>query len=122
RRYEFHLQVQKLFKNLRDGRASALATCAYLRETGRSRHEDHIYYAMLDGLRYAHKALKETVNAAKELSMPPLQNVTAGGPLKPYLLDEPLVEGITEYDWFFESEWVNEMVNQLEDVFRRLTR
>src|SRR5437870_2754876 len=70
----------------------------------------------------AHEALLVQLEAARSLLLPPLKNMTAGSPLGPFLLAEPLIRGLHRDVKTLDGAWIQQFMNQIGEVIDKLAR
>ena len=76
----------------------------------------------LGALCAAHDALREQLDVARGLYLPPLTNMTAGEPLGPFLLTEPLIPNLTAGTQTLDGNWINALMSQMGEALDKLAR
>ncbi|WP_157469944.1 hypothetical protein [Gemmata sp. SH-PL17] len=70
----------------------------------------------------AHETLWLQLRGAHELVLPPLTNMTAGAPLGPFLLAEPLMDNLSEFTSSLDGGWVQRLMSQKGEVIDKAAR
>src|SRR5205823_12247989 len=84
KRYDFHLELQQIWRNVEGEEAPVDAALNFLQ--GQSQlHQDQFKEA-LTIFRDAHRALKDSLYTARDMFVPALKNMTPVEPLAPFLL------------------------------------
>jgi Zn-dependent protease with chaperone function len=94
-RYRFHLDLQSVCKNLRSQDSPVGAAVSFLSNLRTVRIDREYFDAALSIFRDAHHALRDSLVYAEDMPVPELKNMRAGEPLRKFLLEKRLVEGVT---------------------------
>jgi hypothetical protein len=118
--YRFHLAVQDLH-------ASLVAHSQHVQNilsglSGKREVSQDEFRNTLSALREAHNMLREHLDAAHGLYLPPLRNMKAGEPLGPFLLTEPLIPNLSYSTQTLGGEWIGQFMNQMGEVIERAAR
>lgn len=118
--YRFHLGVQELHSTL-------VGWVNYVQNTmnglyGQRQVPEQEFQNAIAILRQAHDALRAQLRGANELFLPPLTNMTAGAPLGPFLLSEPLMDNLPSYTNSLDGGWVQRLMNQTGEVIDKSAR
>lgn len=76
----------------------------------------------LAALRQAHEALRIQLGRADGLLLPPLTNMTAGAPLRPFLLADPLLDNLPGYTSSLNGAWVQRLMGQTGEAIEKAAR
>lgn len=120
-RYLFHLEVQKIFRDvsLQKGRLEALLE--YLSAHGRNLEADD-FKGVLEVLREVHDALESAHTASQAVGVPALKNLAAGRALSQVLFDKPLPPALAPEENSLRGEWIGEVMQQLHSAQERARR
>jgi hypothetical protein len=116
KRYRFHTQLQKIWQELRTQEENIQNAWNYLCSAQSTQVQEHEFREALTVFRTAHRSLKECLHDAQEMIIPPLKNMPAGTPLRDFLLDKKLVEGLSEYETTLKSKWIDKLRDQCRQV------
>jgi Zn-dependent protease with chaperone function len=122
KRYRFHLDLQAIWRELREQEGPVGAAVAWMNEQSADRADPDYFDAVLSIFRAAHQALREALKSAEAMKIPPLANLHAGEPLRQFLLEKPLVERLTTYQVSLTSRWINKLVRQMGEVQKKVDR
>jgi Zn-dependent protease with chaperone function len=122
RRYRFHLNLQSIWKDLKAQDAPVNAAVSFLQNLKSNRLESHHFQEALSIFRDAHHALREALHASEDLTIPALKNMPAGQPLRPFLLERRLVEGLSKYEQSLSPKWINKLLDQMRQVQKKVDR
>jgi Zn-dependent protease with chaperone function len=119
-RYRFHLGVQQIWKNLRSQEGSVGAALQFLEGKRKLDHAD--FKEALSIFRKAHRTLADSLEAARDLVLPPLKNMTPGEPLRPFLLQKKLVHGLDRDEMSLRGDWIDKLLTQINEVQQKVNR
>ncbi len=119
-RYRFHLALQEIHSRLSYHRRAVHQTLDQL--SGRRQVPQEEFQAALAVMREAHGALYEQLEAAGQLRMPALKNVTPGEPLGPALMSQPLVHALSGGQNSLDGQWIGRLLGQMGEVLDRTQR
>lgn len=115
-RYAFTVSVQELQAELRRRHGPVQSALAYLNTQLVNRFDDHA--DVLDSLRAVRNAMQSILSAAELMPLPPLRNLPAGRPLRPFLLKEKLID-----EWCIPDErWIAGLLDQFNEMRGKLER
>jgi len=120
RRYEFHLGVQQILRNVAEKQGEAENMLNWL--SSRDQVSEADIQETVKYLRQAREALDQALASAEFLRLPPLRNLKEGEPLGPFLLDEPLVEDMDPESKSITGEWVGRLMRQMSSVQSKARR
>ena len=118
--YRFHLAVQDVHGTVAGFSRHIQVTLAAL--GGQRQISQDTFQNTLSTLRGAHAAFEEQLRVAGGLLLPPLKNMTAGAPLGPFLLSEPLVRNLRADTESLDGVWINRLLGQMGEVADRAAR
>ena len=118
--YRFHLSVQELHSNLAGWARYVQDTMSGL--AGRRQVPEQEFQSAIAILRQAHETLRQQLTDAHAIRLPPLSNMTAGGPLGPFLLADPLMTNLPQYTTSLDGGWVQQLLNQYGEVIDKAAR
>jgi len=118
--YRFHLAAQGIHSMLAAKSREIQETLTSLAGQ-RQLQQEHFQHA-LGVLRSGVNTLRELLDNANTLRLPPLKNMTAGDPLGPFLLDGPVIRNLTTDTQTLDGAWINQFMTQLGEVLDRLAR
>lgn len=119
-RYKFHLAVQELHSTLAAHSRHVQMTLNGL--SGRREVTQDEFQNALAVVRQAREVLREQLERARLLPLPPLKNMTAGEPLGPFLLSEPVVRALHADVMTLEGAWVHQLMTQTDRVIDKSAR
>ncbi len=122
KRYRFHLELQKIWRDLKEQEAPFNAAIQYLNNLRTNRLDNQPFQEALTIFRESHHALREALRASETMYIPALKNMPAGEPLRPFLLKKRLVEGLSKYEQSLNMKWIDRLVNQLREVQKKVDR
>jgi Zn-dependent protease with chaperone function len=121
RRYEFHLGLQKISRELSQQRAAVENVLNFLQgQAGTLSSRD--FMEVRDALRKAHDALDRSLRAACNLWLPDLQNMTAGERLSDFLLSRVLIKGLKPTTGTVQRQWIGQFLRQMDEVREKVRR
>ncbi len=118
--YRFHLNVQELHSTLVGWVRFVQDTMGAL--AGRRQVPEAEFQNAIAVLRQAHSTLRMQLEGANGLLLPTLTNMTAGAPLGPFLLADPLMDNLPTYTSSLDVAWVNQLMNQYGEVIDKTAR
>jgi hypothetical protein len=77
---------------------------------------------VLPFFRAAHHVLRDVLRTAEDMPLPPLKNMVAGQPLRKFLLEGKLVDGISKHDQTLSGKWLRTLSDQLREVQKKVDR
>jgi Zn-dependent protease with chaperone function len=122
RRYRFHLELQKIWRDLKNQDAPVGAAVNFLQNLRSSRLESHHFQEALGIFREAHHALRDALKASEDMTIPSLKNMPAGESLRKFLLQKRLVEGLSKYEQSLSPQWINKLLDQMREVQKKVDR
>src|SRR5882724_11700908 len=121
-RYRFHIELQKIWKELRNQDAPVGSAVAYLQNLKAHRLDERAFPQALPIFRAAHHALRDALRAAEDMPMPALKNMPAGQPLRQFLLEKKLVDSIGKHDQAISGPWIKDLLSQVREVQKKVDR
>jgi Zn-dependent protease with chaperone function len=122
KRYQFHLALQVIWRELKEQERPVNAAVAFLETLQSSRLDSALFQDVLTIFREAHNTLHDVLLESENLNIPKLKNLPVGERLREFLLEQRLAEGLSEYDWRVTSKWINKLLTQLHEVLKKLDR
>jgi Zn-dependent protease with chaperone function len=122
RRYRFHLDLQKIWRELRDQEAPVNAAVTFLQNLRSGQLESQHFQEALNIFREAHHTLRDALRSSEEMTIPPLKNMAGGTSLRKFLLQKRLLEGLSKYDQSLNSKWINKLLDQMQEVQKKVDR
>jgi hypothetical protein len=122
KRYEFHLEVQKILRNLDEHFIPVRAVAEFWNNCAGKQVDQRVFISILESLRAAHQALALGLQMSEMLLLPKLKNVVPGEPLRRYLLDKNLVSGFSSFDMMIKGKQVGKLVQQFQHIHKRAVR
>ena len=98
RRYDFHLELQAIWHELQKQERPVQAAIAFLNSQTSGQMEQHHFQELLQIFRDAHKTMKGMLKTAENMTLPALKNLPVGQPLRPFLLEKSLLDGLSRYE------------------------
>ncbi len=120
-RYEFHLAVQKMIRDLGKQQAEVAMAMDFLSRQ-KSRLDVRDFMAVRDILRRACDVLEKVLRKADRMPLPRLRHLREGAPLGHFLLDRTVVKNLRPTARSFSGKWLGKFLGQLGDVESRLRR
>lgn len=121
-RYHFHLDLQIICRRLRSQDSPVGAAVSFLANQKTGKIEPEYFDAALSIFREAHHSLRDSLGFAEDMPVPELKNMRAGEPLRKFLLEAPLVEGVSVYDISLSPKWINKLLRQMREVQHKVQR
>jgi Zn-dependent protease with chaperone function len=122
KRYRFHLDLQKIWKELKDQDAPVGAAVNFLQNLRGTQLETHHFQEALSIFREAHHVLRDALLASEVMRIPALKNMPAGESLRDFLLQKRLVEGLSKYEQSLNSKWIGKLLDQMSEVQKKVDR
>ena len=122
KRYRFHLELQTVWKELKDQEAPVGAAVNFLQNLTSNQLDPGAFQEALQIFREAHHALRDSLRASEAMLIPPLKNMPAGQPLRSFLLEKKLVEGLSKYEQSLDAKWIDKMLKQMREVQTKVDR
>jgi Zn-dependent protease with chaperone function len=118
--YRFHLATQGMHSLLAAHMRHVQTTLSALGNRRQVSQDE--FQAALAAVRGAHEALREQLDFARGLLLPPLRNMTAGDPLGPFLLSEPLLRSLHGSENTIDGAYVGKLMAQMGEVLDKGAR
>jgi Zn-dependent protease with chaperone function len=123
KRYRFHVQLQKIWQELRAREDATESTLVKLANLGHhQRVAPRVFQETFEVFRDAHQALRACLRDSAEMAIPSLKNLPAGRPLREFLLEKPLVQGLNRYERSIKDHWLSKFRAQLQEVKQKTDR
>jgi Zn-dependent protease with chaperone function len=122
KRYRFHMELQNVWWDLTNSDGAIDEALYILRSAQAGSLPADQFREALGLFRDAYKLLKESLKVTEELILPPLKNLQAGQPVRDFLLEKKLVEGLSKYDNSISGKWLDKFFRQLEEVKKKINR
>ncbi len=120
KRYRFHLGVEEILHHLSGQRHQVQTTLDHL--AGKRELNSAEFQEALLVFRQAHDILSQQLTAANHLRLPELKNMKADAALGPFLLEDPLVGGLSAQETSLDGKWIERFLQQLAEVFDKVRR
>jgi Zn-dependent protease with chaperone function len=121
KRYEFHLDVQKIWQRLRDQEGPVTSALNFLNtSTGDLQYDD--FREIIAIFRNAHLELKAGLRISEDMYFPPLANMPAGQPVRDFLLAKKLVHGLNRSESSLPGKWIDKFLKQIREVQIKVNR
>ncbi len=122
RRYDFHLELQAIWYELTKQNRPVQAAISFLNNQQSGQLQSHHFKELLNIFRDAHKAMKSMLRNSEDLTLPGLKNLPAGLPLRPFLLNKNLVDGLSKYDQRISDRWIGRLLDQFNEMKGKVDR
>jgi Zn-dependent protease with chaperone function len=122
RRYDFHLELQAIWYELTKQNRPVQAAIAFLNNQQSGQLQSHHFKELLNIFRDAHKAMKSMLRNSEDLTLPGLKNLPVGLPLRPFLLNKNLVDGLSKYDQRISDRWIGRLLDQFKEMKDKVDR
>ena len=122
RRYDFHLELQNIWFELTRQNRPVQAAIAFLNSADSAQLQSHHFQELLAIFRDAHKAMKSMLRNAEDLTLPGLKNLPVGQPLRPFLLNKSLVDGLSKYEQRISERWIVKLIDQFNEMKAKVDR
>jgi Zn-dependent protease with chaperone function len=122
RRYDFHLELQGIWFELQKQDRPIQAALSFLNSQTSDRMQHHQFRELLDIFREAHKAMKGMLKTAEEMMLPALKNMPAGQPVRPFLLEKNLIDGLSRYEQRISNRWIMRLLDQFNEMHAKSVR
>jgi hypothetical protein len=119
-RYDFHLALQRIWRNLKTQEASVGGALGFLQ--GKTQLQQDQFREVVAVFRDAQQALQDSLAAARKMHVPALKNMTPGEPLAPFLLKGKLLHGLTKYEETLDGKWIEKLLTQTREVQGKVNR
>jgi hypothetical protein len=119
-RYEFHLAVQAIDRDVTAQRPPIEAAMQFLantREISASQFRE-----LRTIFRDAHDALVRAIKLADKMKLPRLKNLKQGEPLGHFLLDRQVIKGLRPGARVLTLKWIQKFLRQIGEVQERVRR
>ena len=77
---------------------------------------------LLKTFRDVHKAMKRMLRSAGEIVLPALKNLPAGQPLRAFLLEKDLLNGLSRYEHRLNERWIVKLLGQFNEMKAKVDR
>jgi hypothetical protein len=121
-RYCFHIELQKIWQELRNHDAPVTEATAFLQQRKTHRLDNASFQKALPVFRAAHHVLRDVLRKAENLPIPPLTNMIAGQPLRKVLLESKLVNAVSKHDRTLSGKWIHTLGGQMREVQKKVDR
>jgi Zn-dependent protease with chaperone function len=122
KRYRFHMQLQKVWQELKNQEDPVENAFTFLCNLQTAKLDEDHFQAALKIFRDAHKVLKECLRDSEDMMIPVLKNLPAGQPLREFLLEKDLIEGLTKYERSLNMRWIQKLRGQFAEVKKKADR
>jgi len=122
RRYDFHLELQSIWFELQKQDRPIQAAISFLNSQTSDQMQHHHFQELLDIFREAHKAMKGMLKTAEEMMLPALKNMPAGQPVRPFLLEKQLIDGLSRYEQRISNRWIMRLLDQFNEMHAKSVR
>lgn len=122
KRCRFHMDLQKIWYDLKGQDAPVGAAVNFLQNFQGDRLESHHFKEALSIFREAHHTLRDSLRLAEDMLLPPLKNMPAGQPLRVFLLEKKLLSGLSKYEQTLSMKWIQKLLNQYNEVRKKVDR
>lgn len=122
KRYDFHLELQNIWFELQKQNRPVQAAINFLNSQASGQLQSHHFQELLQIFRDTHKAMKSMLRTADDMTLPALKNLPAGQPLKPFLLEKNLIDGLSKYEQRITDKWINRLLNQFNEMKAKVDR
>jgi Zn-dependent protease with chaperone function len=122
KRYRFHLKLQVIWRDLKNQAGPIGAVLNFLNTARSNQLDTNAFSEILASLREAHHVLRDSLKSAEDMTVPALKNMAAGEPLRPFLLQKRLIEGLSKYDQSFNTKWIYKLLDQMNEVQKKVDR
>ncbi len=109
-------------RNLKNQEGPVGAVLNFLQSLKSSQLDTEAFREILAILRETHHVLRDALKSAEDMTIPALKNMTAGEPLRPFLLEKRLIEGLSKYDQSFNTRWIAKLLDQMNEVQKKVDR
>lgn len=122
KRYRFHMRLQKVWHELKSQEDPLESAYNFLVNLQSDKVESHHFQAALKIFRDTHRALKECLRDSEDMLIPSMKNLPAGRPLREFLLEKDLVEGLSKYEQSLNHKWIQKLRGQFHEVRKKADR
>ncbi len=119
-RYRFHMALQDMQVSLAGHNHRVRSILAFLSDKRKVPEDD--FKTSVRVFVDAHAALRQALEKAAQLRLPPMKNLTAGAPLAPLLLSEPLIGPLPGGTNTLDGKWIGAFIGQLGGVLDHIER
>jgi hypothetical protein len=98
------------------------AAINFLNSQASGQLQSHQFQELLQIFRDTHKAMKSMLKTADDMMLPALKNLPSGQPLKPFLLEKQLIDGLSKYEQRITDRWINRLLNQFNEMKAKVDR
>ena len=122
RRYDFHIELQAIWYELAKVNRPVQAAMGFLNKNRTGRLQPHDFREILNTFRDAHKVMKSMLRTSEDLTLPGLKNLPAGLPVRPFLLNKNLTEGLSKYEQRISERWIGRLLDQFNEMKSKVDR
>ncbi len=122
RRYDFHLELQNIWFELQKQNRPIQAAIAFLNSQTGGQLQSHHFQELLTIFRDTHKTMRGMLKSAKDMTLPALKNLPVGQPLRPFLLDRDLVDGLSKHEQRLSERWIVHLIDQFNEMKAKVDR
>ncbi len=122
RRYNFHLELQTIWYELTKQNRPVQAAISFLNNQQSGQLQSHHFKELLNIFRDTHKAMKAMLRNSEDLTLPGLKNLPQGQPLRPFLLNKNLIDGLSKYENRISDRWINRLLDQFKEMKDKVDR
>jgi Zn-dependent protease with chaperone function len=122
RRYDFHLELQNIWHELQKQNRPVQAAIAFLNSQQSGQLQSHHFKELLDIFRDAHKTMRGMLKTSLDLTLPALKNLPVGQPLRPFLLEKSLVDGLSKHEQKISERWIIRLIDQFNEMKAKVDR
>jgi Zn-dependent protease with chaperone function len=118
-RYQFHLEVQSIHRQLLVALERVLDVIAGLEHYGEELPED-FFHELMDTFRDGREAMQRTLDRASGMVTPAMANIKKGSRFDRLIFDKQLLTELPRT--FVKGKWVNKLVDQMTHMRHRVHR
>jgi hypothetical protein len=122
RRYDFHLELQNIWFELQKQNRPVQAAITFLNSQQSGQMQSHHFQELLNIFRDAHKTMRSMLKSSQELTLPALKNLPVGQPLRPFLLEKSLVDGLSKHEQRISERWIMRLLDQFNEMKAKVDR
>lgn len=122
RRYEFHISLQAIWYELWRQNRPVQAAINFLNNQQSGQLQQHDFKEILNIFRDTHKTMKSMLRDSEGLTLPGLKNLPAGLPVRPFLLNKNLVDGLSKYEQRISDRWIGRLLDQFKEMKDKVDR
>jgi hypothetical protein len=126
RRYDFHLELQNIWYELQKQNRPIQNAIGFLNSLASNSNSTPLHQRdfeeLLSIFRDTHKAMKKMLRNAEDMTLPGLKNLPAGQPVRPFLLEKSLIDGLSKYEQRISERWIVKLLNQFTEMKAKVDR